>query len=544
MKLFATTPVGDQVRRGTTLGILVAFPMLAACGTPVQHATPKGPNGPAPAAVGKGPRAPSTTDAKPKATDEEDEDEESEADAVARNAKQSEMFRHPIALPGCTSEGVTEVLQRIQRIEGRFSAKAPAASATAEAIRGEIRAVWAHPCLTHLARIYRAPSSGTFEELSDLWHRGLNASLRASVGALYMRRGVSFLVVPPENASPLSADARRALATWICPEADLACGGHSASYVKRAEEAFDDAEQRAHGWAGGLDHKGSTSPMPGAVTNYATAGHLCPEVPDLQYDQTGVPKTPFESFALCTASEAPRTWRYPQGVRLRAPEKGWLVVRGRRGHYSFTDEVSALDLATGAAYIARSGSALVLSGISVDFAAVDAKRKLEVVTGTVAPDQVRELAFVLATAKAVRAKRTEIQLVPVSKQLPITLTPSRGAAAPFDVADAEWGSSAHTTLRWQLIDGSGAVAAEGNVMWPSSPRQVETHADGLLRVVEAGLSPGCAPARLPASLGLARGRAGAVHPIDADPNAQVDVFVDLARKLEDASKKACPNVKP
>jgi hypothetical protein len=233
-------------------------------------------------------------------------------------------------------------------------------------------------------------------------------------------------------------------------------------------------------------------------------------------------------------------------MRLRAPEKGWLVVRGRRGHYSFTDEVSAIDLATGAAYIARSGSALVLAGPSVDFAAVDAGRKLEVVTGTVAPDQARELSFVLATANAVRAQRTEIQLVPVSKQLPITLTANRGATAPFDVVDAAWSSSAHTTLHWQLLEDSrgGAIAAEGDLMWPTSWRQVETHADGLLRVVEAGLSPGCPPARLPASVGLGRGRAGAVHPVDADPKAQVDVFVDLARKLEEASKKACPALAP
>jgi hypothetical protein len=77
-------------------------------------------------------------------------------------------------------------------------------------------------------------------------------------------------------------------------------------------------------------------------------------------------------------------------------------------------------------------------------------------------------------------------------------------------------------------------------MWPTSWREVDTHADGLLRVLEAGLQPGCAPARLPAN--VARGKHGTIHPIDADPKAQIDVFADLARRLEGA-KKVCPNAK-
>jgi hypothetical protein len=101
------------------------------------------------------------------------------------------------------------------------------------------------------------------------------------------------------------------------------------------------------------------------------------------------------------------------------------------------------------------------------------------------------------------------------------------------------GSSAHTSIAWEL-DGGGAIA-KGDLMWPNSWRAGETHAGELVRVVEAGVAPGCAPARLPK--GVARGRAGAIHPIDADPSSQGDVFDDLAIGLERLSDRGCAPAK-
>lgn len=57
------------------------------------------------------------------------------------------------------------------------------------------------------------------------------------------------------------------------------------------------------------------------------------------------------------------TYRYARTIELRAPSHGWFILRGRRGHYRFSDEVRAYDLATGAAYVARSEAALALGGV-------------------------------------------------------------------------------------------------------------------------------------------------------------------------------------
>ncbi len=45
---------------------------------------------------------------------------------------------------------------------------------------------------------------------------------------------------------------------------------------------------------------------------------------------------------------------------VKAPDTGWLVIAGRRGHYEFCDTVRAYDLETGAAFIDDNCSELTL----------------------------------------------------------------------------------------------------------------------------------------------------------------------------------------
>lgn len=80
---------------------------------------------------------------------------------------------------------------------------------------------------------------------------------------------------------------------------------------------------------------------------------------------------------LWVGSRAPKFESFPAG-RFRSPKKGWLVVVGRRGHYHFCDTLSAYDLGTGAAYVARSCSQLKLAdGGIVDVAKTDEAKTLE-----------------------------------------------------------------------------------------------------------------------------------------------------------------------
>lgn len=428
-------------------------------------------------------------------------------------------------------------MERLKLLDERFHARPIVGAQT---IRADVETAWVHPCLTHFARVFRVPSGESLEALTELWQRGLGASLSASTGALYARAGRVYFLIPPEDAAPLSASQRRALAPWICADGDARCG-HAGSYVTRAEQAFDVAESLALSRSGGLlrDY-GNDDPMPGGITNFANRDHPCYPPAAQGEDDVVASRTSFEAVAICAASEAPRTFRYPRGVHLRGPERGWLMLRGRRGHYVFADEVRAYDLATGAAYVARSESGLVLNGPSVDFDAVDKQRKPSVFTGSVVIDQVRELAFVLATGSAVRPERREIQVVPIRDELPITFTAGRGAAAPFDVPEAKWWMSSQTSIAYELVD-DGVILASGSLTWPDSWQAVESYADRLVEVLEAGLVRGCAPARLPP--GMARGRQGAIHPIDADPRAQADVFETMASALDGLGKNVCPTAK-
>jgi hypothetical protein len=461
----------------------------------------------------------------------------------------ADAFREPIELPGCDADGVAALKKQLEEIDRKLhppyaddddDASAAAAAPVSDAeIAPAIVSAWRHPCVAHLAMVFPPPAKPQPESLRAAWDRGLGRILLAMAGALYVRDGKRYFVAPPAEPEPfalteLGAQERARIAPWLCPESQKDCG-HAGSAIVRAEESFDREEQLAHRWRGVL--VGSPARELSMPNAYLSTDHDC--VPSERGNDEAPPLlTPFERFAVCVASSAPRTWRYPKSLRLRTREKGWLVLRGRRGHYEFADEVRAYDLATGAAYVAKSSSALVLGGASVDFAAVDAKRKPETTVGTVSRDQVRELAFVLGTAPVLRPARSEILFYPVPPDLPVAFSPGRFAArAPLDVTELSWGSSAHTHLAWSLVD-EGTVIAEGKLMWPTSFKPAENQADDLVRVLEGGLEPGCAPARLPR--GVAHGNHGKVSAIDADPAKQADVFEILANTLDGLGDRTCP----
>src|SRR5262249_55557470 len=113
------------------------------------------------------------------------------------------------------------------------------------------------------------------------------------------------------------------------------------------------------------------------------------------------PNERFRVYRACVESSQRHQWAMPLG-RFRSPDSGWLVIRGRRGHYEFCDELSAYDLATGSAYVAQSCTGLELGdGGSVDNAKVDAKRKIKVTIGNLPLDNLRELAFMMLLAPEV-----------------------------------------------------------------------------------------------------------------------------------------------
>jgi hypothetical protein len=424
----------------------------------------------------------------------------------APSASEASAYLSEIPLPGCTRETRGAVGAAVTHLAKQIGSGDRAPSVDLAVLQRELEAIWWSPCLAHVHRFVDLPSPSTAADFLEAWRNGLGPSLNASTGGFYLKDGKRKFVLPPSSPRPTPDEARRALDRWLCPEADQQCG-HAASFVARAERAFDVEEESAL-----LSWK--DRPDPCAPSSYS--GRIEPD------------KTPFEEWVRCTLAYAARTFRYPR-LRFRAPERGWLVLRGRRGHYAFTDEVRAYDLETGAAYVARSGSELVLTGPAVDFAAVDAKRNLEAFTGNVSATLVRELAFILVTKGAPRPMRSKPQAFILPDDLAFSLTPEKPGFT-FPPLDTKWADSSQTTISFSLID-RGALIADGSFTWPGSWEPSEDYADKLVVDLEAGLERGCARAKLPVLLGKAvsTGTSG----IDADPARQVGVSGALHRALED-----------
>ena len=424
---------------------------------------------------------------------------------------------------GCTSADAAALRNDIS--EG-ISQRLYAEQASAAAILRELQTVWGKPCLAHLARFMSPPGAVSLKALRDAWGMGFGSNLADAVGGLRVSEGKRVFVIPQEVLPELTEDARRELTPFLCRDADPSCA-RSSSYVARAEGDLDRAAT--------LDAF-SRRPPPGSGPGYGvfappslcdakTLANLSPPTPGV---------TPFEAWAACAVGQAPYSYRYAD-VRLRAPDRGWLFLRGRRGHYQFADEVRAYDLATGAAYVARQEGGLILGG--VDFAP-GAARTPAASTGKVSADQLRELAFVLTTRAAITQLRTQPAWITVPDDVPLAL----GSASRLDIGTGvrlSWSSDAQTDIAWSLVADGGAQT-DGHFTWPDSADRIEDHIDHLVTVLEAGLVPGCAPARLPARR---RGHAGAVSSLDADPSALADVHTELEKRLDALGSRVCAGVK-
>lgn len=416
----------------------------------------------------------------------------------------------------------TEADQRARAADlAAISAQLRSEKANAKTILGDLRAALERACLAHVAPALNLPADPSLEMLRRVWEDGLHGALLEASEGLRSNRGKQLLTIPPGLLPDLTDAARGDLAPMICAPGDTTCD-RSASYIARAHQAFD-ATARAEAPSHHVAWEGSSS------LYVAVSQAICTrDAPD------GAPApSTFESWASCAASQAPSNRRYAE-TRLRAPERGWLFLRGRRGHYQFADEVRAYDLATGAAYVARDEGGLVLGGH--DFAA---QRGADTMTGRIAIDQVRELAFALLTREAVVKVRTSVSYAEVPPNVPLTLPPPSTSLVHLrGWGEVSWSTSAQTQIGWTYVD--GATRRSGHFTWPDSADWTEEHIDGLVRIAEAGLVRGCAPARLPAPTSAAPGRVSA---IDVDPAQHQATNKELEARLESLRPKACPGAK-
>lgn len=383
-------------------------------------------------------------------------------------------------------------------------------------------------------RIARDELSGRFDSglsLTTWWKSGGEDWLSSVL------RGNRELVLPPEARATLALDGKpeQPLATLLCALADPTCGLETGGWVARAEAALAARAQAA----AVAQRKEATDP----------GEHRSPRGPAdcAARAQKVLPEKRYQTWHACIEELHPKQDALPLG-RVRAPMRGFLVVRGRRGHYSFCDEIRAYDLASGAAYVASSCSGLALAADGrVDGARTDSGRRAQLVTGRLPVDNLREAAWMaLLLSKIENNKRVESFQVPIPADIKPQLPTDEGMVAGMTM-DSMWFTSAQTQLTWAWLDG-GRVLGQGKLTWPDSSDAAADYAVELLRIAEAGMKPGC-PQSPPSPSGplpparLLAGEAPGVNRLDA-PAGVRSVHSELLELLERAPRCAAPSSRP
>ncbi len=412
------------------------------------------------------------------------------------------------SIPTCSP---AEATARSRELEA-FTPRMHHPAAVASTVLAELRAVFSRPCLRHAAAAIEPPPTASLDDLRRAWSYGMHGAIEDVVRGIRVIGDRRLLPIPQQIVPGPTPEIATAIAARRCAAGPPSSGCIRAmAYITRAEHAFD----RVHA-------------EKIAAMERAHDSQVHVEIPAKACDgSTRNTATTLEAHASCAASRVPTTLRYSERG-LRAPDRGWLVIRGRRGHYEFWDEIRAYDLATGAAYVVREPGGL-LQG--------PARAGPELITGTIAAEHVREIAFLLLTRAAIVPVRTIPAFAVIPSSIPIreSRTPAPDASSWTRLVVT---SSDQTGLDWTFAGGADVERATGSLTWPDSYDWVDTYIDQLIVAAEAGLVPGCAPARVP-SREVLHGRAGQVSPIDADRDDLAKRFALLEAMLEGLAPRAC-----
>ena len=287
---------------------------------------------------------------------------------------------------------------------------------------------------------------------------------------------VSDVVVPPDTRRTLSLEARRdhPLAVLLCRAGDAECGAETRGWTLRANAHF--AAHRALGRdaPSSFESRPSTDAAQVSEDCAASAGESGPDR--------------YRLWRQCVEARRPQQVALPLGG-FKAPRAGWLVVAGRRGHYTFCDSTRAYNLASGTALVDESCSGLSLKANGrVDSKATDRARVDRTARGRVVVDNLREALWMMA----LRGETEEVQLEAGYYPLPPGML-QQWRPTPTPVSSADRLVSVDTSQtqlawRWTLPDGAALV---GVLTWPASYDAAEDHAVQLLRVAEESWTEGC-----------------------------------------------------
>jgi len=281
-------------------------------------------------------------------------------------------------------------------------------------------------------------------------------------------------------ASDVAAGARSASPAIPTTAADAACGRETAGWMLRAEQhlASSGAARRLQYLE--MVEDGPAPSYKGCITTASAAD----------------PLDRFGEFTMCLQRLANHGDALPLG-RFRSPATGWIVIRGRRGHHGYCDEVRAYDLASGAAYVVKSCGGLVLRADgTIDHRATSAGGGRP----TAQVGRLPVLALREAALMGMLSAVSDVDIVVDSygRHLPPAIEPEGAAWSLGALGASGSASSGRTSLEIAWVR-EGKGQGRWSTDWPDSDRPVIGHATDLLAVAEAGLVLGaCAPAALPA----------------------------------------------
>jgi hypothetical protein len=374
-----------------------------------------------------------------------------------------------------TAPALAEARKRFEALDARLSAlpdEADAAPALAE-----LEAVLDSRCFEMSREEWTRPRDGVHALALKAWWREGGRAWVASYLELG-KPGARTLVMPPEVRDVLVKETippEHWLAGLLCPVADEGCGAETRGWYERLEEAFQKEAARQR-----------SAPVP--------AGW---ERPDCVAKARSKPRRwRYTVWRSCMRELQPSGWGLPI-ARLAAPGDGWLVLRGRRGHYVFCDDVRAYHLRTGAAYISEKcyGLAPAAAGEYQGVRCPDPKNPYQtrLRAGTLAPEKVRELAWVLMLGPESSMSHRDSQILTVPEDFAVEwrekdVDTVEGSVRGFVLG----GHSGQTRLDWNWFPPSGGALA-GNFTFPDPNEPAEARANSLLKEAEATFTEGCPP---------------------------------------------------
>lgn len=367
--------------------------------------------------------------------------------------------------------------QRLEELDARIQALSDAAGV--DAVRQELDQLLGSPCFALSVENRRRGNTKSPLAFKTWWADGGGEWVRSYLP--HKPGEAASVVLPPDVRRSLAREDQPGspLSFLLCPYpsapsvADTACGAETRGWIERANSIL------------------------GAEPPHWLALPSMPKS-DLCERFSRGPNRSYRQFRTCLEEERPLTAAMPLGS-FRAPQRGWLAIRGRRGHYDFCDEIRFYHLATGSAHIAKSCSRLVLGkNGTVHNEKTHSQASLTVQSGKVLIDNLREATLLMLLAQYIERR---VQTRAWRVDLPSYLSPSWPAEA-FSFAakgGGTWATSSQTLLHFSLsVSEQGAasqqergdVKLEGELPWPNSSDAGMSYAASLLRVAEASFVDG------------------------------------------------------